>query len=62
MITYKILPAINDWEFRCSNRIKDGKKVSEEGFSYTSDNNSLWMTNDELLSWVENNKSFIGKI
>jgi UDP-N-acetylglucosamine 4,6-dehydratase (inverting) len=57
---YKILPAIFDWNLDAL-RIKDGKKV-EEGFSYTSDNNSLWMTNDELLSWVENNKSFIGKI
>lgn len=57
---YKILPAIFDWNLD-THRIKDGKKV-EDGFSYTSDNNSLWMTNDELLSWVENNKSFIGKI
>ena len=57
---YKILPAIFDWNLD-THRIKDGKKV-EDGFSYTSDNNSLWMTNDELLSWVEKNKSFIGKI
>jgi len=57
---YKILPAIFDWNLD-THRIKDGKKV-EDGFSYTSDNNPLWMTNDELLSWVENNKSFIGKI
>ena len=57
---YKILPAIFDWNLD-THRIKDGKKV-EDGFSYTSDNNPLWMTNDELLSWVEKNKSFIGKI
>jgi len=57
---FKILPQIHDWckdEFR----IKDGKQVCE-GFSYTSDNNSSWMTIDELRQWVNNNKDKIGNI
>lgn len=57
---YKILPAINNWS-NCSKRIKDGKKVPE-GFSYTSDNNSEWMTPSELKSWIEANHDNIGKI
>ena len=57
---YKILPAIFDWNLD-NQRIKDGIKV-EEDFSYTSDNNKHWMTNEELITWVENNKSVIGKI
>lgn len=57
---YKILPAIHDWG-TCPNRIKDGKKVPE-GFSYTSDNNSEWMTPDELNRWIEANQHKIGKI
>ncbi|MGE4440205.1 MAG: UDP-N-acetylglucosamine 4,6-dehydratase (inverting) [Desulfomicrobium sp.] len=57
---YKILPAINNWS-NCSKRIKDGKKVPE-GFSYTSNNNSEWMTPSELKSWIEANHNIIGKI
>jgi FlaA1/EpsC-like NDP-sugar epimerase len=40
---YKILPQINEWA-KDNLRIKNGKKVSE-GFYYSSDNNSQWMTN-----------------
>jgi UDP-N-acetylglucosamine 4,6-dehydratase len=55
---YKILPAINDWS-SCSQRIKNGKKVPE-GFSYTSNNNTEWMSPEELRQWIQNNKSCIG--
>jgi len=57
---YKILPAIYNW---CDDpdRIKDGKKV-EEGFSYTSDNNSEWMSIKTLQTWIEDNKNSIGNI
>lgn len=57
---FKILPAIHSWNLD-QNRIKDGKKV-EEGFSYTSDNNTEWMTPAELKSWINANRDKIGNI
>lgn len=57
---FKILPAIHEWD-KDINRIKDGRKVTE-GFSYTSDNNSEWMSQIELRNWIDNNKSNIGSI
>ena len=57
---YKILPAIHKWDVD-SNRIKEGIKVSE-GFTYTSDNNSEWMTPKTLEKWLTDNASSIGKI
>jgi UDP-N-acetylglucosamine 4,6-dehydratase/5-epimerase len=57
---YKILPAIHSWD-RDANRIKGGKRV-QEGFSYTSDNNSEWMSNAELQAWIDNNREKIGSI
>ena len=47
---FKILPAIHDWSSD-ANRLKDGKKV-EEGFIYSSDNNTDWMTDEELHAWI----------
>lgn len=55
---YKILPAIHQWD-RDANRIKDGRKVAE-GFSYTSDNNTEWMTAEQLRTWVNANRAKIG--
>ena len=57
---YKILPQINEWA-KDSLRIKDAKRVSE-GFVYSSDNNSEWMTKSELQAWIEYNKKEIGNI
>ena len=57
---YKILPQIHDWS-RDFIRINEGQLVPEN-FSYSSDNNSEWMTIDELRQWIENNKSKIGNI
>ena len=57
---FKILPTINDWGISEA-RIKDGKKVSE-GFSYSSDTNTEWMSKDELRDWIEANHEKIGKI
>ena len=57
---YKILPQINEWA-KDTLRIKDGKKVSE-GFIYSSDNNSEWMTEKELQNWVTSNKKDIDNI
>ena len=57
---YKILPQINEWA-NDNLRIKDGKKVTE-GFIYSSDNNSEWMTKSDLKKWIDENKDYIGKI
>jgi FlaA1/EpsC-like NDP-sugar epimerase len=57
---FKILPTINNWA-TCPKRIKDGKKVPE-GFVYASDNNSEWMTGEDLQAWIDRNYSDIGKI
>ena len=57
---YKILPAINNWN-KDQSRIKEGRLV-KEGFSYTSNNNTNWLTKDDLNSWINTNKNSIGKI
>ena len=57
---FKILPAINGWSDD-PKRIKDGRKVAED-FSYTSDLNPDWMTEDTLSEWIEKNLSSIGAI
>lgn len=54
---YKILPQINDWG-KDSLRIENGKKVSE-GFVYSSDNNSEWMTKSDLKKWINKNKLLV---
>ena len=57
---YKILPQINEW-LKDNLRIKNGKKV-REGFNYSSDNNTDWMSKSEIQTWVNKNKNLIGKI
>ena len=57
---YKILPQINNWA-KDSSRIKKGKKVPE-GFIYSSEKNSEWMTESDLKKWINTNKNNIGKI
>lgn len=57
---FKILPSINDWG-SSPERIKNGKKVAE-GFVYSSDNNSAWMTATQLESWISINSEKIGNI
>ncbi len=57
---FKILPAIHDWSSD-ANRIKNGKKVPE-GFVYSSDNNTEWMSPEELQSWIDENREKIGSI
>ena len=56
---YKILPQINNW-LKDKKRIKKGKKVPD-GFFYSSDNNSDWMTKDDLKAWIKKYKDHIGK-
>ena len=57
---FKILPQIHGWS-NDTNRIKDGTLVPE-GFSYSSDNNTEWMTVEELRRWIEQNKEKVGNI
>tara|TARA_R110001606_G_scaffold389553_1_gene555777 strand:- start:31870 stop:32868 length:999 start_codon:yes stop_codon:yes gene_type:complete len=57
---FKILPVINGWG-SCSDRIKDGRKVPE-GFVYSSDNNTEWMSDEQLRLWIETNRDKIGSI
>lgn len=57
---YKVLPAINGWS-TSSGRIKDGVKVPD-GFLYRSDNNTEWMSSDELMAWVNSNRDRVGKV
>jgi UDP-N-acetylglucosamine 4,6-dehydratase len=57
---FKILPAIHGWD-KDTARIKDGNLVPE-GFRYTSDNNTEWMSPGELSTWIEANRHKIGNI
>ena len=57
---FKILPVINNWS-NSPERIKDGKKVAE-GFVYSSDNNTEWMTGADLQKWIDDNREKIGSI
>jgi UDP-N-acetylglucosamine 4,6-dehydratase (inverting) len=56
---YKILPTINNWA-TCSQRIKDGVKVPE-GFVYSSENNTEWMSESDLKSWIDASKVKLGQ-
>lgn len=54
---YKILPSIHSWGLD-PNRINSGKKVLPD-FIYSSNNNSEWMSSEELKTWIsENYQSF----
>lgn len=57
---FKILPAINNWSL-CSERIKNGMKVPD-GFVYSSDNNTEWMSDNALRIWMKVNCDKIGFI
>lgn len=57
---YKILPQINDWS-KDSIRIKNGVKVPE-GFVYSSDNNTEWLTKTDLQKWIDENLNNIDRI
>ncbi|MDP3086754.1 MAG: UDP-N-acetylglucosamine 4,6-dehydratase (inverting) [Methylotenera sp.] len=57
---YKILPMIHKWHTDPL-RIKDGVRVADD-FVYSSDNNSEWMSVEELSTWIQKNNSKIGVI
>ena len=56
---FKILPLINN-SHKDESRIKEGMKV-KEGFSYDSLNNEDWMSEEELLNWIQKNYPEIKK-
>jgi UDP-N-acetylglucosamine 4,6-dehydratase len=55
---FKILPSIYNWD-SSTERIKDGKRVPE-GFEYSSNNNSDWMSVPQLQEWITANQQKIG--
>jgi UDP-N-acetylglucosamine 4,6-dehydratase (inverting) len=57
---FKILPQINNW-LQDKTRIKEGIKVTE-GFVYSSDTNSEWMSEGYLKKWIKSNQEYIGKL
>jgi UDP-N-acetylglucosamine 4,6-dehydratase (inverting) len=57
---YKILPAIHNWCIS-EERIQNGAKVLE-GFEYSSDTNTEWMSINELQAWIRTNAAKIGHI
>jgi UDP-N-acetylglucosamine 4,6-dehydratase len=56
---FKILPVINGWD-KDPRRMKDGVLVPQ-GFTYSSETNTEWMSSGELESWISKNKTKIGK-
>ena len=56
---YKILPQIHAWD-EDSIRIKDGVKVPE-GFIYSSENNTDWMTKTDIKKWINSNINHMDK-
>ena len=56
---YKVLPAIHNWSID-PKRIKGGILVAPD-FTYSSDNNSDWMTTPTLQEWIAQNIANIGK-
>lgn len=57
---YKILPAIHNWS-EDPERINGGKKVAPD-FTYSSDNNSEWMSIEFLQTWINEYSDKVGKI
>jgi hypothetical protein len=57
---YKILPVINGWADDPL-RIQDGEKVNPN-FVYNSGSNDQWMSPEQLLEWIEDNKIKLGKL
>ena len=54
---FKILPSINGLS-ECKRRKNGGMLVSQD-FSYSSDNNKVWMKPNELNAWIKYNSSLL---
>ena len=58
--SYKILPRIYNWGHD-KTRVKNGIRV-QEGFTYSSETNKEWMSDQQLQQWLKENQDYIGKI
>ena len=57
---FKILPAIHKWGSD-PKQIKDGKKVPSD-FYYSSENNPEWMSIEQLVTWIEQNREKLSMV
>lgn len=57
---YKILPRIYNWGHD-KTRVKSGVRV-QEGFTYSSETNKEWMSDQQLQQWLMEKQDYIGKI
>ena len=57
---YRILPTINDWA--SVEKITGHGTVVSDNFAYTSDNNTAWMSVEELRGWIDRERSRVGAI
>lgn len=57
---FKILPVIHSWSSDAA-RINGGQRVPD-GFLYSSDTNTEWMSVEELRDWIADHAEKIGKI
>jgi UDP-N-acetylglucosamine 4,6-dehydratase (inverting) len=57
---YKVLPSIHNWSSDPM-RIKGGALVAAD-FTYSSNNNSEWMSIDTLRAWINENSEQMGNI
>ena len=48
---YKILSPLTRWN-ECKKRVSGGKRVNE-GFVYSSEKNSEWLSNGSLKKWID---------
>lgn len=51
---FRIMPEFMDWDFKKG--FGDNAKRLPDGFSYRSDNNTLWLTKEKLLDYIEQYK------
>ena len=54
---FKILPALNNLS-QDKKRINGGSKVNDY-FTYSSENNNKWMTDNEVKKWLKENQEKI---
>ena len=57
---YRILPTINDWA--SVEKITGHGTSVPDNFAYTSDNNTEWMSVEELRAWIDRERSRVGAI
>ena len=56
---YIILPSINELKSIIMKKYKNSAKFVSNNFQYTSNNNSNWMTINEIKNWIKNNSDIL---